>query len=177
MRTPKIAAIIALSTLILKAAQTTIDRMIMRRRHDSPFFVAFLLLLAVMPAGCKMNMETRIQKVKPEMAAKLIESEMDYFAGRLYIGMPKIEALKFLPAPHNTNTENVCIWVFEQPSGSNPNRLDWQWLQARAGFFVVFVSDKLATPVCATAAFDPWQALQTYAKVNDKRADEILGMK
>jgi hypothetical protein len=91
--------------------------------------------------------------------------------------MSKEEAASYFPKPQNTNTQNVWVWV--NPSTElheTKDRLDWQWfVSTRGGFFVVFVDGKLATPVCANAAFNPWQALEAYANVSIAQAERMLG--
>jgi hypothetical protein len=91
--------------------------------------------------------------------------------------MARDKVLALLPNPANTNTENVCVWVFESTERTKTeNRGDWQWLvSTRSGFFLVFVDGKLATPLCGTSAFSPWQALQDYAGLSRERVEKVLG--
>ena len=127
--------------------------------------------------GCDSAMKNHLRNAPSNEAAKLIEENIDYYGRHLRIGMAKDEALAFLPKPQNTNTENVCVWVLDSTEKlKTHDRFDWQWLQAtRGGYFVVFVDGKLATPLCANAAFNPWQALRHYAKLTVEQADQVLG--
>ena len=133
-----------------------------------------VLLASLVFAGCDFTIKTR-----PNGAANAIERHMDYYSKRLHIGMPRYGVLALLPKPQNINTQNVCVWVLESTETIKAqDRYDWQWLQkTRGGYFVVFVDDKLATPLCANAAFDPWQALEHYAKMTNDQAKRILGPK
>ena len=85
--------------------------------------------------------------------------------------------MAFLPRPHNTNTENVCIWIIDYTKYFNGNgRRDWQTMEiTESGYFVVFVDGRLATSFCSNAAFDAWQALESYANVSRERSEQILG--
>jgi hypothetical protein len=138
-----------------------------------PLFIVTLL------CGCDSFMKNRLRNAPANEAARMIEKHVDYYGKQLRIGMPREEALTFLPKPQNTNTQNVCVWVFDSMENvKTQDRLDWQWLQStRGGFFLVFVESKLATPMCANAAFNPWQALQDFAKLSGEQAEHILGRK
>jgi hypothetical protein len=135
------------------------------------------LALAIVAGGCDLATKHTMKPVPPEKAAEQIERNLDYYGRHLLIGMSKSEALRILPTPQNTNTENVCVWV--GPSTElivTTNRLDWQWLQAtRGGYFMVFVDNKIATPLCANAALNPWQALQKHFGLTLEQAEDILG--
>ena len=137
------------------------------------------LFASLLLSGCDSTMKTRMHNTAPSKAASTIESHLNYYSKQLRLGMPRQEVLACLPQPQNTNTETVCVWVFESTEAvKTQGRYDWQWLQVtRGGFFIVFVNDKLATPLCSNAAFDPWQALEHYAKVSSDDAQRILGKK
>jgi hypothetical protein len=138
-----------------------------------------ILFASLLLSGCDSTMKTRMHETAPAEAANAIERNLEYYSKQLRLGMPRREVLAFLPPPQNTNNENVCVWVLESTEAvKTQGRYDWQWLQAtRGGFFIVFVDDKLATPVCANAAFNPWQALEHYANVSIDEAQRILGKK
>jgi len=127
--------------------------------------------------GCESAMKTRLRNAPPDKAAKVIEAHLDYCSRHLQAGMSRDEALALLPRPQNTDNDAVCVWIFDYSEHAKANgRFDWQWLQStKGGFFVVFVEGKLATPLCANAAFTPWEALQHYAKLSGEQAEQILG--
>jgi hypothetical protein len=137
------------------------------------------LFIVALLSGCDLFMENRLRNAPANEAASLIEKHVDYYAKRLRIGMPRDEALAFLPRPQNRDTQNVCVWVFDSMENvKTQDPLDWRWLEStRGGFFLVFVESKLATPLCANAAFNPWQALQDFSKLSGEQADHILGRK
>ena len=124
-------------------------------------------------------MKNKLHNAAPDDAVNLIERNIDYCGKSLHLGMPEADALAFLPKPHNTNTENVCVWIVDYSKNIQNNEpLNWQWLQStKGGYFMVFLNGKLATPLCANAAYTPWEALQDYGKITDKQAKQILGQK
>ena len=135
------------------------------------------VLAAIFLCGCGVSMKNQLRDASSGEAAKLIDANQDYYSKRLRIGMPKEEALALLPKPQNTNTQNVCVWVLGSTEAiKTQDRRDWQWLQStRGGFFVVFLNEQLATPLCANAAFNPWQALEHYVGLTSQQAQDILG--
>ena len=155
----------------------------MRRNQHHAFgvlrFTSLALIVVVSVSGCDLMVNTKVRNASPEQAATRIEKHIDYLGTRLRVGMSKGEALSFLPKPQNTNSENVCVWAFDFTQNvKRQRRYDWQWLLlAKGGYFLVFVDGRLATPLCASAAFDPWQALQNYAKLSPEQAEQILGRK
>jgi len=69
----------------------------------------------------------------------------------------------------------LCYAAISEHPNSNERR-DWQWLHAtKGGFFLVFVDGKLATPMCANAAFNAWQALMQYSGLSKEQAEAVLG--
>ena len=136
-----------------------------------------ICLAIVLALGCNSTIKYQANKIESVDAAKFIERHIDFYSGKLRIGMSRQTALSYLPKPHNINTESVCVWVDKSTETVvTQNRLDWQWLQAtRGGYFVVFVDDKLVTPLCANAAFDPWQALERYSGMTRNQTQQILG--
>ena len=123
------------------------------QQHFSPpsHLVVSVFFCILFICGCDSIMKSRLRTAPSNEAAKMIERHMDYYAEHLRIGMSREEALAFFPKPQNTNTQDVCVWVFDSAEKDEPrDRLDWQWLQAtRGGFFLAFVDGKLATPLCA----------------------------
>src|SRR5437899_587070 len=90
----------------------------------------FVLLTFSLLVGCENAMKARLRNADPKSAAKLIENNLGFLSKHLRLGMPKAEVLTFLPHPHNTNVENVCVWILgyaEQKQAQE--RSDWQWLQ------------------------------------------------
>jgi hypothetical protein len=143
----------------------------LRFRHSLSIGLGIIVL-----CGCYVAMKNHLKNVPSGQAARLIEQHVDYYAEHLQIGMSRDEALSFLPKPENTNSQDVCVWVLESTEKVKTGRSDWQWLQAtRGGYFIVFVDGKLATPLCANAAFSPWQALQHYAHLTSEQAEKVLG--
>lgn len=149
-----------------------------RRSHKSVYVISLSLAVTIL-SGCNLTVKSRLSKTDPSEAVSTIEHHLDYYSGHLHIGMPKGDALAILPMPHNTNTENVCVWVLPSTeTNPQPDHQDWQWLQStRGGYFVIFVDGKLATPLCANAAFDPWQALEHYSHLTSAEIQKILGPK
>src|SRR6266567_3836610 len=148
-------------------------------KHCSPpdYRRALCALLAlVLLCGCDAFMRNSLRNASPETAVDVIGKHLDYYSQHLPMGMAREEALRLLPKPHNTNTENVCVWIIGYSDlPKTQGRLDWQWLHiAKAGYFLVFVDGRLATPLCSNAAFDPWQALNDYAKLTGEQAEHIL---
>ena len=133
-----------------------------------------LALILLSARGSKLQRE--LTSAQPSEAANLIEKHIDFYGRKLQIGMSKEEALAFLPKPQNTNGDNVCVSADDSTETVRTERFDWQWLQAtRGGYFLIFVDGRLATPLCANAAFNPWQALRTYTRLTSEQAEQVLG--
>jgi outer membrane protein assembly factor BamE (lipoprotein component of BamABCDE complex) len=142
-----------------------------------PLIATSTCLAVLLAVGCNSTIKHQANKIESVHAAKFIECHIDFYSDKLRIGMPRQTVLSYLPKPQNTNTENVCVWVDKSTEAVvTQDRFDWQWLQpTRGGYFLVFVNDKLVTPLCANAAFDPWQALDRYAGMTKNQIQEILG--
>jgi len=117
----------------------------------------------------------RLRNAPPNAAAAAIEKYAAYCSKEVRMGMPRERALQLLPKPHNTNTANVCVWVDSFSERSNERR-DWQWLHlTKGGFFLVSIDGKVATPICANASMNAWQALIKYAGLSEELAERVLG--
>jgi uncharacterized protein YceK len=116
---------------------------------------SLLIAIAILLSGCGSTIKFRAHRVSGPEAVKFIEAHIDFYSKELRMGTPRSVVLSYLPKPDNTNIGNVCVWVSKSTETVvTTNRSDWQWLQAtRGGYFLVFVDDKLATPLCANAAF------------------------
>jgi hypothetical protein len=139
--------------------------------------VICILVVALFDSDAYFKIRAK-QATGPE-ASDFIEPQIDFYSRRLHVGMPRQVVLSFLPLPANTNTENVCVWADASTEAViTKNHFDWQWLQAtRGGYFLVFTNGRLATPLCANAAFDPWQALERYAGMSSEQTEKFFGVK
>ena len=139
--------------------------------------VIYILVVALFDSDEYFKIRAK-QATGPE-ASDFIERQIDVYSRKLHVGMPRQVVLSFLPLPANTNTENVCVWANESTETViTENQFDWQWLQAtRGGYFLVFTNGRLATPLCANAAFNPWQALEGYAGMSSEQTGKFFGVK
>jgi hypothetical protein len=164
---------------IVRVTEGRRDR-IMKRKAFRPLreFLAWLVLpsCAIFLSGCNSILKHQLTQARNAEAARLIGSHLDFYERKVHIGMSREGALAYFPKPQNTNTQNVCIWVYDSTETVKSRDLDWQSLQAtRAGYFVVFVDGKLATPICADSSFNSWGALKKYGNFSQEQANQVLG--
>ena len=126
--------------------------------------------------GCGAYIKSEIHSAAPDDAFKTIGENIDFCEETLHLGMSRAEVFSFLPNPHNTNDENVCVWISDYSNTIQAKEpLSWQWLQSgKGGYFLVFTNGYLATPLCANAAYNPSEALQDYSKLSEVEASNIL---
>src|SRR4051812_40044563 len=120
------------------------------------------LLLLLFGGGCKSDSTAGQKNMRTMKAATFIEKNLHRLERRIRIGMSKDKVQAFMPPVQNNDTDKVWVWV--DSSDIRPGeRRDWHWLAAtKGGCFVIFKDGRLATPICACAAFDPWNALEYY---------------
>ena len=148
----------------------------MRHNSTEALLVRIGVLLSLLLAwgGCKLQSRAEINNMRTMKAATFIEKNLHRLERRIRIGMSKDKLQALMPPVQNNDTDKVWVWV--NSSNLQPGeRRDWHWLIVGNGaYFVIFKDGRLATPICAGAAFDPWQALEYYANLSRAQAEEFL---
>ncbi len=139
-----------------------------------PLILAFGGLLA----GCDACTENKIKSAQPEDAARVMNENLDFLWRTLPLGTPRSEALFTLPKAHNTDTDNVAMWVWPSDQASKLN-LERPWRELylwNDGYFIVFVDGKVATPPLSISSYEnPWFGLLSYTKMSRSEIEAVLG--
>ena len=85
--------------------------------------------------------------------------------------LQEVQAL--LGAPDNYDTTNIWIWLYSLESVSN--RMKWADASFDDGIFLVFLDERLVSPILKTTETTPWEYYKHLTGANDTQAEAVLG--